>query len=96
MVSFIIWKRGLDTGQETEEAIGHSGTVGHQENPSNSVAAMITNARVLEFAGVRRVLMRVVKTQQLSFLEHILRRNCLEKDVPFRRIEGGERGAGHE
>ena len=53
----------------------------------------MTNERVLELAGVRRTLMRVVRTRQLRFLGHLLRRNCLEKDVLLGRIEG-RRGRG--
>ena len=46
----------------------------------------MTYERVLELAGVRRELMRVVRTRQLRFLDHILRKNCLEKDVLHRGI----------
>ena len=55
----------------------------------------MTYERVLELAGVRRELMRVVRTRQLRFLDHILRKNCLEKDVLLGRIES-EQKAGHK
>ena len=50
--------------------------------------ARMTNERVLELAGVGRELLRVVRTRQLRFLGHLLRRNGLEKEALLGRIEG--------
>ena len=50
--------------------------------------ARITNERVLEMAGVKRELLNVVRRRQLKFLGHLLRHDCLEKDVFLGKIEG--------
>ena len=47
-----------------------------------------TNERVLELTGVKRKLLRVVSTRQLQFLGHLQRRNGLQKEALFGRIEG--------
>ena len=48
----------------------------------------LTNERVMEMAWVRRGLMGVVRSRQLKFMRHLLRLNCLEKDVFLGKIEG--------
>ena len=50
--------------------------------------ARVTNERVMEMAGVGRELMGAVRGRQLSFLGHLLRHDCLEKDAILGRIEG--------
>ena len=50
--------------------------------------ARMTNERVFELAGVRRELMAEVSKRQLKLLGHILRHDCLEKDVFLGKIEG--------
>ena len=50
--------------------------------------ARMTNERVLELAGVRRELMAEVRKRQLKVLGHMLRHDCLEKDVFLGKIEG--------
>ena len=55
--------------------------------------ARMTNERVMELAGVRRELVAEVRKRQLKFLGHVLRHDCLEKDVFLGKIEG-TRGRG--
>ena len=50
--------------------------------------ARLTNERVMEMAGVRRALLGAVRARQLKFLGHILRHECLEKEVLLGKIEG--------
>ena len=50
--------------------------------------ARVTNERVMEMAGVGRELMGAVRSRQLKFLGHLLRHDCLEKDVFLGKIEG--------
>ena len=50
--------------------------------------ARLTNERVMEMAGVGRELMGAVRGRQLKFLGHLLRHDCLEKDVFLGKIEG--------
>ena len=49
--------------------------------------ARVTNERVMEMAGVGRELMGAVRSRQLKFLGHLLRHDCLEKDVFLGKIE---------
>ena len=48
----------------------------------------MTNVRVMELAGVREHMMGTVRKRQLGFLGHLLRHDCLEKEVFLGMIEG--------
>ena len=50
--------------------------------------ARLTDERVMEMTGVGRELMGAVRSRQLKFLGHLLRHDCLEKDVFLGKIEG--------
>ena len=54
---------------------------------SNPWTARMTYERVLELVGVKKELMRVVRTRQFSIFGHIMRRSSLEKDVFLGRIK---------
>ena len=51
------------------------------------------NERVFALAGVRRELVSILRTRQLRFLGHLLRRNGFEKEALLGRKEG-RRGRG--
>lgn len=89
MASFIIWKQGLDTEKKKLMKRIEAAEIWFLRRMLQIPwSARMTNERVLELNGVRRELMREVRTQQLRFLDYILRRNRLEKDVLFVRTEG--------
>ena len=44
----------------------------------------------MEMAGVRGELLGAVRKRQLKFLGHLLRHDCLEKEVFFGKIEGSK------